>query len=56
MPEIYGPEPAHGWCYYFEQAELAAQDGDWVRVAALGDKAFSLNHYPNDPVETICIC
>lgn len=51
MPAIYGPEPAHGWCYYFEQGELAAQEGDWARVAALGDKAFSLNDYPNDPVE-----
>jgi hypothetical protein len=51
MPGIYGPEPAHGWCYYFERAQLAAQFGDWRRVAALGDQAFSLGDYPNDPVE-----
>ncbi len=51
MPDIYGPEPVHGWCYYFEQADLAAQAGDWPRVAQLGDKAFQLNDYPNDPVE-----
>jgi hypothetical protein len=51
VPEIYGPEPAHGWCYYFEQADLAAQAGDWPRVTQLGDAAFQLDDYPNDPVE-----
>jgi hypothetical protein len=51
MPAIYGPEPAHDWCYYYEQADLAAQLGDWPRIAALGDQAFALNDYPNDPVE-----
>jgi hypothetical protein len=51
MPDIYGPEPAHGWCYYFEKADLAAQIGDWSRVVQLGDEAFRLNDYPNDPVE-----
>lgn len=51
MPDIYGPEPTHGWCYYFEKADLAAQAGDWSRVVQLGDTAFQLNDYPNDPVE-----
>lgn len=51
MPKIYGPEPARGWCYYFEQADLARQMGDWQRVVELGDKAFNLNDYPNDPIE-----
>ncbi len=51
MPEIYSPEPAHGWCYYFERADLARQMGDWASVVKLGDQAFKLNDYPNDPVE-----
>jgi hypothetical protein len=51
MPEIYNPEPAHNWCYYFEQADLARQVGDWGKVAALGDQAFRLDDYPNDPLE-----
>ena len=51
MPEIYSPEPAHNWCYYFEQADLARQMGDWEQVAHLGDKAFTLDDYPNDPLE-----
>ncbi len=51
MPPVYGPEPAHGWCYYFEQADLARQLGDWSRVVQLGNIAFHLNDYPNDPDE-----
>jgi len=51
MPDVYFPEPTHGWCYYFEQADLARQMRDWERVGKLGDEAFSLTDYPNDPVE-----
>lgn len=51
MPPIYGPEPEHGWCYYFQKADLARQLGDWDEVVKLGDKAFKLNDFPNDPVE-----
>jgi hypothetical protein len=51
VPDIYYPEPTHGWCYYFEQADLAGQMGDWDRVVKLGDDAFNLTDYPNDPVE-----
>lgn len=51
MPAIYSPEPEHGWCYYFEQAELARQFGDWEEVAKLGNKAFKLDDSPNNPVE-----
>ncbi len=51
MPEIYAPEPFPNWCYHFEQADLARQMGDWEQVADLGDKAFKLDDYPNDPLE-----
>jgi len=51
MPVIYGPEPEHGWCYYFERADLARQMGDWDEVVRLGNKAFKLDDYPNNPVE-----
>ncbi len=51
MPAIYGPEPEHGWCYYFQKADLARQLGQWDEVAKLGDKAFKLNDHPNNPVE-----
>jgi hypothetical protein len=36
---IFGPEPEHNWCYYFQKAELAQQTGDWQQVAELGDQA-----------------
>lgn len=51
IPKVYGPEPLHGWCYYFEKADLARQLKDWNQVAKLGDQAFALKDYPNDPVE-----
>jgi hypothetical protein len=51
MPDVYGPEPVHGWCYYFEQADLARQQKDWKKISALGDQALALHDYPNDPLE-----
>lgn len=40
---VFGPEPAHGWCYYYAQAELARQQGDWPSVSALGRTALAQN-------------
>ena len=51
MPEIYGPEPKHGWCYHFQKADLARQLGDWEQVVELGDAALKLDDHPNNPVE-----
>ncbi|HEU4746601.1 MAG TPA: hypothetical protein VFS61_15280, partial [Anaerolineales bacterium] len=48
---LFAPEPVHGWCYYFEKADLARQSGDWQKVAELGDIAFRLDDHPNNPVE-----
>ena len=50
-PSIYGPEPLHGWCYYFERADLARQTRDWPQVAQIAGQAFDLADYPNDPTE-----
>jgi len=52
MPtSLFASEPAHGWCYYFEKADLARQFGDWDEVVKLGKKAFNLNDSPNNPLE-----
>lgn len=51
MPHIYGPEPEHGWCYYYEKADLARQFNNWETVTRLGDEAFALNDHPNNPLE-----
>lgn len=51
LPDFYQPEPAHNWCYYFSQAELARQLGDWKQVNRLAKQAFALDDHPNDPLE-----
>ncbi len=47
----FGTEPTHGWCYFYQKAELARQQGDWDSVAALGEEAASQNLVPADPIE-----
>jgi hypothetical protein len=29
---VFGKEPAHGWCYFYEKADLARQYKDWKAV------------------------
>ena len=50
-PDIFGPEPEHSWCYYFEKAELARQFQDWGQITQFGDQALSADLSPFDPVE-----
>jgi len=45
--DLFGREPAHTWCYYFEKADLARQMGDWTTAAALGDQARKLGYTPS---------
>lgn len=40
-PSVLGPEPQHGWCYFFEKADLARQRGEWAEVAALYEEAMA---------------
>lgn len=47
----FGVEPAHGWCYYYQKAELALQLSDYQAVSTLGTQAASLSLQPADPVE-----
>ncbi len=52
VPEwLFGVEPQHRWCYYFQKADLARQAEEWGRVAQLGDQAFAAPYYPDDPAE-----
>ncbi len=51
---IFGPEPSRdSWCYYYQKADLARQQGEWERVVALGEQAFALEDKPNDASERI---
>lgn len=53
--EPFGLEPEHGWCYYYQKASLARQQGEWETAAALGDEALALGLAPQDPVEWLPI-
>jgi hypothetical protein len=44
-------EPPHTWCYFYEQAELARQIGDWNKVADLGREAAKAGFVPQDYFE-----
>ncbi len=44
-------EPSHTWCYFYEQAELARQIGDWNKVADLGREATQQGFVPQDYFE-----
>ncbi|MCX7608929.1 MAG: hypothetical protein N2049_06905 [Anaerolineales bacterium] len=50
-PNIFGPEPPHTWCYYFQKASLARQQSDWETVVALGEEALERRLYPDDVYE-----
>ena len=50
-PAIFGAEPAHGWCYYFEKGDLARQTGDWKGAIALYQQAIQLGFSPKNGAE-----
>jgi hypothetical protein len=33
--DIFGSEPPHDWCYYYEKADLASQVKDWKQIIEL---------------------
>lgn len=48
---LFGREPAHQWCYYYEKADLARQTGDWEEVVRIADRVFAIPYYPDDYYE-----
>jgi hypothetical protein len=48
---IFGKEPEHLWCYYYQKADLARQSGDWETVLALWDEAQKAGLEPSSTVE-----
>ena len=51
--EIFGPEPEHTWCYYYEKADLARQQGDWKQVVALGEEAVQKKFTPQSSLDLL---
>jgi hypothetical protein len=50
---IFGTEPEHNWCYYYQKASLARQTGDWQRVKELYREADKAGFDTDDKSEMI---
>ncbi len=50
-PAIFGPEPPHTWCFYYQSVAQASQAGDWETVVRLGDEALAAGARPVDRAE-----
>jgi len=50
---IFGAEPEHGWCYYYQKAMLASQAGDHEEVVRLGKEVRDAGLKPADWYEWI---
>ena len=48
---IFGPEPEHNWCWYYQKAGLAAQNNDWDQVLFLANEAEAANLQPGNITE-----
>lgn len=50
---IFGTEPPHGWCYYYQKASLARQAGNWEEIGRLYDEVQELKLETGDKSEVI---
>ena len=51
--DIFGAEPSHGWCYYYQKAALASQKGDHQEVVRLREEANAQGLKPDDAIELV---
>jgi hypothetical protein len=49
--DVFGREPEHGWCYYFQKADLARELKQWDRAAAFWDEAAARGFEPSFAAE-----
>ncbi|MBI1792951.1 MAG: hypothetical protein HYR70_02000 [Chloroflexi bacterium] len=49
----FSKEPLRTWCYFYEQAELARQAGNWKQAADLGREAAKQNLVASDAFENL---
>jgi hypothetical protein len=45
--DIFGGEPAHGWCYYYQKADLAREKQQWSQISHFWDEASARNLKPS---------
>lgn len=48
---VFGPEPPHNWCYYYQKASLARQQQNWDEILHLADEVEQHGFKPRDPIE-----
>lgn len=51
IPSVYGPEPEHGFCYYYQKADLARQFGRWDEAVQFVETALAFEGHPYEPAE-----
>jgi len=51
IKSVFGPEPEHGWCYYFQKADIAYLNKEWQMIVELGNQAEKLDIEPNNKFE-----
>ncbi len=49
--EIFGSEPPHDWCYFYQKISLERQKKDWNSAVKLANEALALDLEPMDPSE-----
>ena len=49
--DVFGDEPAHQWCYFYQKAQLARQNKDWTEINRLGAEAEQKGFTPFDSQE-----
>jgi len=48
---VFRTEPSHEWCYYYQKADLARQNGNWQEIAKIEQEATKLQLSPRDAIE-----
>jgi len=51
--KIFGEEPAHDWCYYYQKADLARQQNNWDLIVKLGEESELAGFQPNNRIEWV---
>lgn len=46
--EIFGAEPGHDWCYYYQKAALAEQFSRWEELKRLANEALEAGYWPTN--------
>jgi hypothetical protein len=49
--DVFGDEPEHDWCYYYQKIDLARQTGNWAAASKLADEALMKGYAAADRSE-----